>query len=80
MNEETQGRSPSVVAWYRALYEESALLDDPEGYTALLLAQAEALYVAGEVDAAERRDMRESIDAAYASAVEELLTRELHQR
>lgn len=80
MNYEIQGRTPVVVGWYLALHEESALLDDPEGYTAQLRAQAQALHDAGEVNAAELADMLESVGAAYESAVEEQLTRELNQR
>lgn len=76
MDLEIEGRSPAVQAWYRAYRERSALLDEPQVYTAALRVQAEALHAAGEVDAAELADMLEGIDAAYGWAAEELISRE----
>lgn len=70
--------SPAVKKWNAALMQQAPLLDDPAGYCAALRSEAYSLHGAMDVDAADLADMLESVDGAYAWAVEELITRELN--
>ncbi|OCX17375.1 hypothetical protein [Pseudomonas graminis] len=68
-----------ITAWHTSVEDRKALLRDPEAHTTALTEQAKQACAQGVITDEDLRELLESVDSAYAWAVEEQLTRELNQ-
>ena len=74
-----QSRAQVLADFQEGMNDQEALLRDPEGHAAPLVAGIKTAAAIGVISAEDLREALEWADAAQAWAVEELLTRELNQ-